>query len=288
MKHIFMMHHSKRHHDFEKKIHQYMSSLTYEVIYTNSIAESQKFILQQQDTRRFYLVGGDGTINGLLQVLVHTSHEVVILPLGTGNDFCRSLTKEKDPCVLLKRSLSLSCQKVDTVLLNEHYYINAACFGLDSVIANHVHDMPHIPFIPQSKSYVLSVLRHVWSYRYHQVKIVSEHQCLFQGRTTLCTVNNAQYYGGGFQIIPQADIQDGYIDICVVDQVPLFKIPYLLIYLLSHRLNRRREVHYYRVKKATFYCQQSANVDGEEMSADRYDFQVCPQSLNLVVYENMT
>ena len=40
-------------------------------------------------------------------------------------------------------------------------------------------------------------------------------------------MNNAKYYGGGFQITPQANIEDGYMDICVVDKIPKAKIPYM-------------------------------------------------------------
>ena len=58
-----------------------------------------------------------------------------------------------------------------------------------------------------------------------------------------------------------------------------------MTYLLSHQLHKRHEVHYYKVKEATVYCQQSCNMDGEEMKAEEYHFQVVPQSLNLIIYE---
>ena len=285
MKHIFMMHDTKKHHDLEEMIHEVMKDYQYEIIYKTSMLDSQKYIRQCFKPSRFYAVGGDGTINGLLQALVHSDHELVILPYGTGNDFCRSMTKEKDLRKLLIQSLNQHSQKVDTIQLNEYYYLNAACFGLDSVIANKVHDTPDIPFIPESQSYLISVLQQVFRYHQHVVKVMSQGQCLYQGKVTLCTFNNAQYYGGGFQIVPQANIQDGYLDICIVDPVSKIKIPYLVTYLLSHQLHKRHEVHYYKVKEATVYCQQSCNMDGEEMKAEEYHFQVVPQSLNLIIYE---
>jgi len=285
MKHIIMLHDIKKHHDFEKGIHDILKDVDYHCIYTHSIQESIQYIKDYPTPARFYAVGGDGTVNGILQGIVNTKHELVVIPYGTGNDFCRVLTKEKNPYHLLKQSLKMSSQKVDTILLNDHYYINSACFGVDSVIANHVHDTPDILLVPQSKSYLVSIMQHVFQYNYHRVKLYSENQCLYDGPTTLCTLNNGQYYGGGFQITPQADIQDGYMDICVVDQIPKAKIPYMFSLLIAHKLENRKEVHYFKMKKATLHCEYMCNLDGETYQSDVYHFEVKPQSLNLVMYE---
>ena len=54
--------------------------------------------------------------------------ELVVLPFGTGNDFCRTLTKEKNIQKILIQSLQQSSQKVDTIQINNRYYLNSACF----------------------------------------------------------------------------------------------------------------------------------------------------------------
>lgn len=285
VKHIFMMKHTKKHHDFECLIHDVMKDYEYEVVYKNSIHDAVKYISNYPQTARFYAVGGDGTLNGLIQAMVYKDHELVLIPLGTGNDFCRTLTKEKKPLQLLKQSLNLPTTKVDTILMNDTYYINAACFGVDSVIANHVHDTPDIPLVPESKSYIVSILQNVFRYHFDKVTIMSEGKCLYQGQVTLCTLNNGQYYGGGFQIIPQADIRDGYIDICIVDKLPKTKIPYMVGLLVAHAIDKRKEVHYFKVKEATVFCENSCNMDGEEIKAELYYFQIQHSSLNLVLYQ---
>lgn len=285
MKHIIMLHDIKKHHDFEKEIHDIFQNMDYQCVYTHSMKESIQFIQNYPTPARFYAVGGDGTINGLLQGVVNTEHEFVVVPLGTGNDFCRMLTHEKDPIKLLKKSLLLEAKKVDTVLLNDRYYINSACFGVDSVIGNHVHDTPDILLVPKSKSYIVSIMQYVFKYDFYKVKLYSEGQCLYEGRMTLCTLNNGQYYGGGFQITPQADIQDGYLDVCIVDQIPKKKIPYMISLLVRHKLEKRKEVHYFKLKEATLYSDYECNLDGEVYHSQSYHFQVQPSSLNLVLYE---
>ena len=188
---------------------------------------------------------------------------MVVIPLGTGNDFSRCLTKEKNPYQILKQPLHKQAKLVDTVLMNERYYINAACFGVDSVIANHIHDTPNIPLVPESQSYIISILQHVFRYHFHHVKVTSKEQCLYDGPVTLCTLNNGHYYGGGFQITPKARINDGWIDICIVDKVSKRKMPYLVSLLVAHKIAHRQEVHYFKVKEADIICDYECNLDGE-------------------------
>lgn len=285
MKHVFLMHDTKRYHDLALSINEVMKDYDYEIVYKTSMTATISYIKKCLYPTRFYAVGGDGTLSGVIQPLIHTDHELVLLPFGTGNDFCRTLTSQKQVIQLLKQSLKQDCQKVDTILLNDRYYINSACFGVDSVIANHVHDIVQIPLVPQSKSYIISILQHVFSYQHDEVTLYSEGKCLYQGKVTLCTLNNGQYYGGGFPITPQANIQDGYIDVCIVDQLPNVKIPYMLSVLFKRQLHKRKEVHYFRVKEAQIICQNNCNLDGEEYQSPHYHFQIVPASLNMVVYE---
>lgn len=285
MKHVFIMYDTKKSHDFEETIQEVMKNEDYEVIYTHSTQEAKKVIQNYPEKARMYSVGGDGSANALVQGLVNTEHELVIVPLGTGNDFCRILTNEKDPIELLKRSLSCQSQKVDTVKINDHYYLNTACFGVDSVIANHVHDTPDIPFVPESKSYIVSILQHVFKYDFGRVRIESEGKVIFDDPVTVCTLNNGQYFGGGFRITPQADIQDGYLDVCVVDKLPKAKIPYILTFLIREKLDKRKEVHFFKLKEADVYTSNPGNIDGEEYNAQHYHFEVMPGSLNLVMYK---
>lgn len=274
----------KKYHDFEKEIKQVMKE-DYQIFYTHSANETIQIVKNVKTPTRFYVVGGDGAINIIVQAIVHTEHELVVIPLGTGNDFCRTLTNEKNPITLLKQSLNCSSQLVDTILLNDTYYINAACFGLDSVIASHVHDTPHIPFVPESKSYIISILQNIFQYGFDDVIVEGDGKELYRGPVILCTINNAQYYGGGFCIIPHANIQDGYMDICIVEKIPKVKYPYMITLLLRHCLKKRKEVHYFQVKKAHIVSQNHCNMDGEVLISQDYSFEIVPKSLRLVIYD---
>lgn len=195
------------------------------------------------------------------------------------------ITSKKDPIEVLKQSLAYKTRKVDTVALNEYHYINSACFGVDSIIANHVRDIIQIPLVPQSKSYIVSIMQHIFQYQFDEVTIYSEGKCLYEGSVTLCALNNGQYYGGGFPITSNASIQDGYFDICVVEKVPYAKMPHLLTLLFKRKLDKRKEVHSFRVKEAEVVCGNSCNLDGEEVKCQNYQFKIDPLSLNMVIFK---
>lgn len=285
MKHIVMMHNIKKHHDFEHNIHDVLKGLDYEVIYTSSISDSNKYIRSLEEKCRVYVVGGDGTMNGLLQSLVHSEHETVLIPLGTGNDFCRMLCKDRDPVELLKKSLEMDTQKVDTIKVNDRYFLNSACFGVDSIIGNHVHDTENIPFIPESKSYLVSIMKHVFNYQFNEVTLISNDEVLYKGRVTVCAVNNGQYYGGGFRVTPHADIQDGYMNIRIADKIAKPMIPYMITRLVLENLDNHHLVHDFKLKEATLICDNEGNLDGEEYTEGIYHFNIQPESLNMVLYD---
>lgn len=280
MKHVFILNGMLKKHPFEKVIHEVMKDHDYQIIYTKYDDHGMEISKQFSDKDyRIYSVGGDGMLNQVIQGLVNSHNELVVIPYGTGNDFQRCLNQEKDCKKILERSLMMKSRKVDAALINDRYYINSACFGLDSIIANNVHTGVNIPFMPK---YIIGILKNVLQYRSRQVKIYDQEQLLFEGPMILCTINNGQYYGGGFRIIPHASIIDGMLDVCVVDALPRWKIPYMLSLLVRNKLEHRKEVHYFSLKHVSIECSYSCNLDGDEVKYLRYDIQVIPSSINIV------
>ncbi len=88
---------------------------------TEDIVEKYK-----KDKVTFLAVGGDGTINRVLNSMVNTKNILGFIPYGTGNDFYRSC----------KEQLNEKVNKIDLVQINDKYFINVACFGIDADIGN--------------------------------------------------------------------------------------------------------------------------------------------------------
>lgn len=279
MKHVFILNGSIKNHPFVEVIKDVMKDYDYEIILTQDEEHAVNVTKELTERSRVYCVGGDGLVNKVMQGLVNTDHELVVIPYGTGNDFHRYLNSEKDCRKVLIDSLNKESFKVDTALMNDKYYMNSACFGIDSVIANGVHSGINIPFIPE---YIVGIIKNVIQYKSRYIKIYDENQVYYDGKMILCTINNGKYYGGGFMITPQASINDGVLNLCVVDGLPRWKIPYMLLLLVTNKLQGRKDVHYYNVKHVYIDCEYSCNLDGDEVKGEKYEITVLPSSINIV------
>lgn len=279
MRHIFVLNGSVKDHPFVEDIHEVMKDYDYEIIFTKDEEHAMKAAEGLEGRNRVYSVGGDGLLNKVIQSIVNTENEVVVIPYGTGNDFHRYLNGEKDCKKVLIDSLKKPAIKLDTALLNNRYYISSACFGIDSVIANGVHSGINIPFVPD---YIVGIIKHVLTYKNRHIKIYDDERVYFDDKMILCTINNGKYYGGGFMITPEAEANDGILNLCVVDAIPRWKIPYMLALLVLNKLHGRKDVHYHEVKNIKIDCKYSCNLDGDEIKFDNYEITVLPKSINVV------
>ena len=90
---------------------------------------------------RIYSIGGDGTLNEVANGIVESGNKEAVLvpiPLGSGNDFVRSLgyKKEKDLRKLIDRAVSCSYIEIDLGKANDRYFLNISSLGFDAHVAN--------------------------------------------------------------------------------------------------------------------------------------------------------
>ena len=137
----------------------------------------------------------------------------------------------------------------------------------------------NIPFIPD---YIVGIIKNVLTYKNRHIRIYDDNQVYFDDKMILCTINNGKYYGGGFMITPEGTIDDGKLNLCVVDGIPRWKIPYMLLLLVNNKLAGRKDVHYFDVEHVYVDCDYSCNLDGDEISYDKYEITVLPKSINIV------
>lgn len=95
-------------------------------------------------------IGGDGSINHVLNAIVGTRNILAFIPHGTGNDFYRT-------CI---ESLENGIHEVDLIRVNDRYCINVACFGIDADIAND-DTFIHSRWIPRTMRFNAGVIGHI-------------------------------------------------------------------------------------------------------------------------------
>ncbi|MGP1504294.1 MAG: diacylglycerol/lipid kinase family protein [Eggerthia catenaformis] len=275
MKHIFLL----KTPEFIPVIHEVMKGYDYVIRVSQYSHHVDKIIREYKEPARFYSIGGDGFFNQVIQNLVNTEHEVVIIPKGTGNDFSRSVNQSSDPKQVLIDSLNKESILIDTVSVNGIYAVNSICFSLDALIANSIHE--HSDKTKNSNRYVLSVFTKIRHYPFYHVKIIENEKVIYDDQTTLCTFMNGQYYGGGIQIAPKASLQDGLLNVFIIPKILKRNVPFYAAKILTHHMNKIKDSLSFKTKEVYVYT-KICNIDGEEIEASSYHLKVNPHSLRVI------
>ena len=228
-------------------------------------------------------VGGDGTINEVFNGLIGTKAIFGIIPAGTGNGFARSMgvpLRIEDACKLL---MDGSIKVIDVGATNEKYFLGTAGMGFDAAIA---------AFAGKN----LGHLRGMWLYFYAGVltyfqfspKLVNlriDSQC-FQIKPLIVAIANTKIYGGSALIAPDAESDDGLLDVCVIEEMGAFELAWHLPKLFKGTHIYLPKVSIHKCKSITINTEEPVpiHLDGEVIgSYSEIQFNVIPKAIRVIV-----
>lgn len=246
-------------------------------IYNTSVPGKAKRVVEsfkEQEQAVIYAVGGDGTLNEVVNGMMGSKHMLSVIPSGSGNDFYRTLGKYN------KEYINCDIGKINGI-----YFINIACIGIDAEIANNVSLMRKYPFIPVSQRYNASIIYTFFKYKFKKLELKFG-ELSKKGSFTIATVCNAQFYGSGFRIAPHALIDDGQFEIYVAEKMHKLTIPKLLLKVKKGKHEEDDRVFRYRDNKLEIICdtEVACNVDGEILKSDRFEIEMVENAI--CVYKN--
>src|SRR6202171_3161257 len=216
------------------------------------------------DADAILIFGGDGTIHRHLPALVRLQLPVLIVPVGSGNDFARALNLRsmRHPFRVWRcfESGKIQARAVDLGVIapsaspqNTHYFCGVAGCGLDSAAARQANKMPR--WLRGHGGYALALLPLLlklpaFSMRLTQVNGTQmNNAAVAEKLTLLAAFANTQFYGDGMRIAPEADFSDGKLDICRINAVNAFKLFCVFPTVYFGRHLRLREVEYFRAER---------------------------------------
>lgn len=175
-----------------------------------------------------YVVGGDGTLSEVATAINGKDNiSMVVIPKGTGNDFSRAVNSYRSIRKIIKMSLLNKSEKVDCILVNNKVATNMINTGLDAAIAANLDKFRKIPLISGNIKYKLAILYTVFLPKVYNLKIRIDNTVI-KGKWTLIAIGNNKFCGGGVNMVPEATVDDGKLDICIVKNVNLIqKMMYL-------------------------------------------------------------
>lgn len=283
MKHVFLINSftvKKRLEEIKGKIISYAKDHEIDyVIEVNSKTTTTEEILEKyKDGRNLVIVfGGDGIVNRTVNVLAGTDNKLMLIPYGTGNDFYKTVKKELKP----------GLNKIDVVRINDKYFVNTACFGIDADVAN-TKDRILTDLIPRQLKYYLALIYVFFIYKCRPLKIkVSNKE--FENKYTTIAICNGSYYGGSFNIGPKSSILDNKLEIYLVNKLNRFSMMNLILKMKKGKHEKDSRVEKIIDNKLTITSPKpiSANIDGEELISDKFDIEIISKGMNIYYDEEM-
>ena len=234
------------------------------------------------DSVRLYACGGDGTLNEVVDGAADFPNaSVTCFPVGSGNDFIRIFS---DPGAFFDLDRLLDCEtaKFDLIRCNNHYSLNICSVGLDARIGTAIARYKRLPFVSGSGAYLLSTIVNVLRGVHRPLSLKIDGQP-FSGRYTLVCICNGRFYGGGFHPVPDAEPDDGLLDVLLIDSVSRLTVATVIS---RYKAGRYRDfpslIHHFRCKTMEIHSENllSVNLDGELLRTNTVEIQVCPAQIS--------
>lgn len=212
-------------------------------------------------------VGGDGTVNEVANGLVGTNTALGIVPNGSGNGFARHLdisTRMNRAIEMLNSSEVIS---VDYGMVNDKKFFSTCGVGFDALVAVQFNEGKSRGL----KTYVQNTLQSLFNYKPETYRILGE-DIDVTTEAFLITFANAGQWGYDAYIAPKASVQDGLMDIAIVNKFPLSAAPKLALNLFTHNIDENFYMNTVRSKAITLVRENAGaiHIDGDpfEMPAE--------------------
>ncbi|MGB4985408.1 MAG: YegS/Rv2252/BmrU family lipid kinase [Erysipelotrichaceae bacterium] len=182
-------------------------------------------LCQTNNHYRFYAIGGDGTLNNVINGTIgYPNVEVGVIPLGTGNDFIKNFNVSLDNYFDIEKQIYGKTNHIDLIKFEDTYAINLCNIGFDANVAVDMPKFKKMPLISNHIAYYLSVLFNLTKKLGQHLTIKVDDQLFYDGKVIMCSIGNGKCCGGGFYVTPHALVNDGLFDLVIVTPTSRLKL----------------------------------------------------------------
>ncbi len=272
-----------------------------QVYITKSIGDAERYVknfCEKFGAARFIACGGDGTLSEVLNGAIEfKDSEIGVIPIGTGNDFCRNFEKNSgfDSIEGQIKGQAVECDAIKFTteagdMKKEGYCVNMFNIGFDCNVADLTQDMKKKPFISGSLAYFISIFVTLIKKKGSNLKIEIDGRLVHNGKLLLTSVANGCYCGGGVKSNPLASIKDGLISINIIKNVTRRKLITLLPHYMKGTHLSLSGIEKYistgKCKKVTVTPNDGGMrlcIDGEIVDAGKTQFEIVHNAFRFVV-----
>jgi diacylglycerol kinase (ATP) len=232
-------------------------------------------------------IGGDGTVNEVIQALAGSETALAVLPSGTVNVWARETGIPLDLVAAREVLLHGQTKRIDLGLINNRYFLLMTTLGLDAEITHTVEKKPlkRLGVL----GYLLIGARLGLQYAAFRSVIELNGQ-VTRTNALQIVVGNTQLYAGALKYTWQAKCDDGLLDICIVYKQNVFRRVAVFWDFLLRRKQRRQWVRYETGSTLKIHTRKAVAIqmDGEPFGYTNADgsatiISVVPATLNVIV-----
>ncbi|NHD16417.1 MULTISPECIES: lipid kinase [Actinopolyspora] len=230
--------------------------------------------------------GGDGTISSVVDVLAHTGVPMGLLPLGTANDFARTLEIPTDLEQACRTIAHGKVVDIDLGLCGNNYYANRASIGIGSNVATAM--SPALKKRIGSLAYPIASLKGFVRHRPFPARLSfpdGDHEPREYNSLLQVSVANGRYFGGGQLAVPDSGIDDSTLDITVIRHGNVRELLTVARKFKSTELLETDQAEHIRTRRVRIETKPDMpiNIDGELVASTPQEVSVARNALHVAV-----
>jgi diacylglycerol kinase (ATP) len=236
------------------------------------------------------IFGGDGTVHRQLPQLHQYKIPVLVVPTGSGNDFAKTLGIRNVATAL--QAWQQFCaegknvKEIDLGVIRaggqETFFCCVAGIGMDAEANARANRMP--PSLKSRGGYVVAALQSLIAFKPAEMTISVEGREIRRSAFFIA-VGNASSYGGGMKVTPQAALDDGLLDVCLVNQMNKLKLLCWVPTIFFGEHLRLKQVEYFKASQITIETDRKLDLyaDGDYAAQTPVEIGLIRRGLRVIV-----
>ncbi len=226
--------------------------------------------------------GGDGTVNEVMNGLLHTNTALGTLPIGTVNIWAREMGLPMDIVGAAKQLLEARVRSVDVGMAGDRAFLLMAGVGFDAAVTQSVDAKEKKRF--GAIAYIKQAFQVAWKFQGVRTLLRIDGKRV-RGRILMLVIGNSQLYGGVVKFTAHAIVDDGLLDVCVIKGRSMLTAPLRLFSVFTRNYNRDPKVAYFKASRVEIQGKKRLpiQVDGDFIGKTPMRFEILPGALRVMV-----
>ncbi|MEY8256304.1 YegS/Rv2252/BmrU family lipid kinase [Erysipelotrichaceae bacterium 66-17] len=187
---------------------------------------AKEYASDQNEPVHIFACGGDGLLHEVVNGIAGAAHVTLsVYPSGTGNDFIKSFPQYKrEDFMDLSRYEEPVIMRCDLLKMGTEYSINTISFGFDVHVAQYANEFKKKMQFQGIVPYYLGMLKSLTLPLNETYQLQIDEKKLEKKDYAFLVLCNGRFYGGGYQPCPDAQINDGLMNVCMISGVRKYQI----------------------------------------------------------------